>query len=434
MERCDPMIQTNFANMIIASAGLVLGILGLLQTLITKYLKKGTRKYFAVIFGIIILYLLSILGRELARVGSGYEWAVLSRSTLFAQALLSSLFPMVVMFFLLDQSREDSIKDFVISTISCLIWFFYVGLLIYNQYSGMMYRVDDSNNYTRGPAFFMLMVSPVIIMTINLFILWQKRDMLSKKQQAAFFIYDTIPMAAVILQLFSHGIMLIMAGVVVAALVMLSYIASDQQEEYYRQKIENEKLKNEILLAQINPHFMFNSLSAVRYLVREDPKKAREAIDQFTSYLRDHMDSITVDSPIPFMDELKLVEEYLSLQKLRFGDALNVVYEFGHTDFKVPTLTIQPVVENAVTHGIRQSKNGSGTVTIRTLKADDHVEIIIEDDGAGFDPEARYEDSKRSHNGIENVKKRLKLVSGGELFIESKPGSGTKATIVIPDL
>ena len=219
---------------------------------------------------------------------------------------------------------------------------------------------------------------------------------------------------------------------IVAAILMYGYIAASQRVEYYRQVTENEHLKINILLAQIQPHFLYNSLVTIKHLCVEDPKKAQEAVTEFTAYLRNHMDSITIDTPIPFLDEMKQVQEYLSLQKLRFGEELQVRYKLEYTDFMLPTLTLEPLVENAVVHGIRGSRKGSGMVTIESRRLADHIEVSVADDGEGFSCDVAQYNKYSTHTGLSNAAERLKKISGGEIRIDSKPGKGTTATIIIP--
>ncbi|MBQ1677930.1 MAG: hypothetical protein II062_00160 [Oscillospiraceae bacterium] len=121
----------------------------------------------------------------------------------------------------------------------------------------------------------------------------------------------------------------------------------------------------------------------------------------------------------------------LALQKLRFGDDLNVVYELECESFSLPTLTLQPLVENAISHGIRRTESGRGTVAIRTRELEDRWELSVADDGAGFDP-GQAASGAGSHVALSNVRSRLARVCGGSLLIESSPGKGTTATIRIP--
>ena len=190
--------------------------------------------------------------------------------------------------------------------------------------------------------------------------------------------------------------------------------------------------RTEILMAQIQPHFIFNSLTAIRAAYRTDAEKGEKAITEFADYLRHNVDALTEERMIPLERELEHVRRYLSLQQLRFGDKLRLRWELEATDFRIPTLTLQPLVENAVTYGVRQTADGTGTVTVRSREYEDRYEIAVEDDGPGFVPENELGDGAHAHVGLRNVRDRLKLVCGGRLLLRSAPGQGTTATIVLP--
>ncbi|NMS88664.1 hypothetical protein HGQ85_01900 [Clostridioides difficile] len=133
---------------------------------------------------------------------------------------------------------------------------------------------------------------------------------------------------------------------------------------------------------------------------------------------------------ISFDKELSHLENYLCIELLRFGERVKVKYELLNTDFYIPVLTIQPIVENAIRHGITKKKEG-GTIIISTSKDKENVYIVIKDDGVGFKVLEKINDGK-NHVGIKNVKRRLKTQCNGSLAIESCMGKGTIVTIVIP--
>ena len=144
------------------------------------------------------------------------------------------------------------------------------------------------------------------------------------------------------------------------------------------------------------------------------------------------MDSLTDDQPISFEKELEHVRCYLNLLQLRFGEALRVEYDLECTDFRLPTLTLQPLVENAVTYGVRKSSEGKGFVLIRSREYPDRYEVSVTDNGPGFVPDTLPGDSERSHVGLQNVRNRLSQVLGGNLEIHSVSGEGTTVTIILP--
>ena len=184
-----------------------------------------------------------------------------------------------------------------------------------------------------------------------------------------------------------------------------------------------------LMMSQIQPHFLYNSLSSISELCETNPQKAQQMTDDFAEYLRYNLTALNSEKLISFEKQLEQTEIYLKIEKTRFGERVNAVYEIEAKYFEVPTLTVQPLVENAVRHGICK-RQGGGTVTIRSYETDTAYVIEIADDGVGFDTESITADSE-THVGIENVRARLKYF-GDTLEIKSKIGVGTTAAITVP--
>ena len=185
------------------------------------------------------------------------------------------------------------------------------------------------------------------------------------------------------------------------------------------------------MVSQIRPHFIYNALTSIAMMCTIDPETAQEATVTFADYLRGNMDSLNQSKPVPFTTELEHLKKYLYIEKMRFDDLLNVKYDIQTVDFQLPLLSIQPLVENAVKHGVGMKEDG-GTVTIATKETDTAYEVIIKDDGVGFDPDAPKEDDGRSHVGMENTKKRLHDLCGARVEITSVIGEGTTAKVILP--
>ena len=190
-------------------------------------------------------------------------------------------------------------------------------------------------------------------------------------------------------------------------------------------------MRTEVLLSQIHPHFLYNTLGAIQSLCKTDPPTAEKAVAKFSRYLRGNMNALNQETSIPFTQELAHTRLYLELEQLRYEDALEVRYDLSCTEFQIPTLTLQPLVENAVRHGVRGKLSGRGTVTISSRECQDHYEVTVTDDGPGFDPQLEP-DNGQAHIGLKNVKERLKGTVNGRLDVESSPGKGTRATIFLP--
>ena len=194
---------------------------------------------------------------------------------------------------------------------------------------------------------------------------------------------------------------------------------------------ELERANTSIMLSQIQPHFLYNALNTIKSLIRRDPEKAETAIIDFSLYLRGNMDSLTKVDPIPISEELDHIKNYCSLEQLRFSDKLEIFYDIECKDFYVPTLSVQPIVENAIKHGVTKKAEG-GSVTISTYEDKAYYYICVEDDGVGFDVNNPDTDTSRSHVGIKNISERFKNIMNGEVEIVSEKGKGTTVTVKLP--
>lgn len=196
---------------------------------------------------------------------------------------------------------------------------------------------------------------------------------------------------------------------------------------------EQLRLEAAWLQAQIQPHFIFNALNAVTALSDINLDKMRILLDEFSNFLRNKFEFQNMDRLVPIEEELSLVRSYLYIEKVRFEERLQVIWETDDSgDIKVPFLTIQPLVENAIRHGIMK-RNRGGTILIRISVYETHAEITVEDDGDGIDEVQlqrileRKADS-RSGVGLINTDLRLKRHFGTGLHITSTLGTGTKVT------
>ena len=183
-----------------------------------------------------------------------------------------------------------------------------------------------------------------------------------------------------------------------------------------------------IMLSQIQPHFIYNTLGTIERMCLKDPQKAFDLVRNFSLYLRGNFSELDSVTPIRFADEIKHVEYYVNIEKVRFPD-MSIEYDVEATEFVLPALSIQPLVENAIKHGLMRLETG-GTVKIHSYETPTHFCVEVTDDGVGFDTDAPIDEKK--HVGLRNIRGRLKAMVNGDLVLESKPGVGTKAMIMIP--
>ena len=197
-----------------------------------------------------------------------------------------------------------------------------------------------------------------------------------------------------------------------------------------RQRTELRDARATALLNQIRPHFIHNTLTSIYYLCDSDPQTAKKLVRDFNKHLRANFTSLSVKTPIGFDEEMENVRAYLSVEQVRFSDKLFVEYDLAHTAFRLPALTIQPLVENAVKHNVDSGKPPVH-ICIRSLKTDGGSTVVIEDDGSGGTGE--LPDAAHSHVGLQNVADRLELQCSGTLTVSPRPEGGTVVTVFIPD-
>ena len=208
-------------------------------------------------------------------------------------------------------------------------------------------------------------------------------------------------------------------------------LLAEKEKHLARQEQSLTEMNTQIMLSQMQPHFLYNTLTTISSLCYiEGAVKAKEVVDRFSDYFRANLDSLGKEKYIRFDKELEHIENYLWLERVRFEDSLRVEYDIQTSDFSLPSLSVQPLVENAVKHGIR-GKKGGGTVTVRTRETGTEYLVIVSDDGAGYEVGTVPADG-RSHVGIENIRNRLEILCGGSCEIQSAPGMGTTVTVHIP--
>lgn len=182
------------------------------------------------------------------------------------------------------------------------------------------------------------------------------------------------------------------------------------------------------MMSQIRPHFIYNTLGSIEQLCSIDPQKAGDLVHNFAKYLRGNFGELDNPKPILMSQEMEHVHYYVSIENVRFPD-MTVSFEMNAGDFHIPALTIQPIVENAIKHGLMKLPKG-GSIRIVSYETDTHYCVSVEDDGVGFDTDVLLDE--RKHVGIRNIRGRLKAMVNGELEIESTVGVGTKVRINIP--
>lgn len=266
-----------------------------------------------------------------------------------------------------------------------------------------------------------------LVMLLITFVLLLFNKSLNIREKIAFSLYCILPFISIIAQNNMPGYAIAYATLLIAIEILFLFL---NVEKNIKLREEEEKLKDanvKIMVSQIRPHFVYNTLSSISTLIAIDPDKAQKALDEFTDYLRMNISTLTETKLIAFEDELKHIKTYVDLEKMRFNERVNVNYDIQVSNFNIPPLSIQPLVENAIKHGILKKIEG-GTVNLKTYEDESDIFIEISDDGIGFDMnEVDFKGNK--HIGLNNVNHRLTKMCQGEMMFKSVPQKGT--TVVI---
>lgn len=208
---------------------------------------------------------------------------------------------------------------------------------------------------------------------------------------------------------------------------------SKKKENELMEQLNEARIKNSI--SQLQPHFLYNALTAIRELIIEAPEYAYDLIYDFTWYLRACVRSISHQDLIPFEDELKNIQGYTNIEQMRFGDGLKITYDIQEKDFKIIPLGVQPLVENSIRHGIVKRRGKKGNVLVKSIREDGWIVISVEDDGLGFDVDKIRQqviNGERDSTGVQNLIFRYEHQMHAVVDITSEPGKGTKVIIRIP--
>jgi hypothetical protein len=339
--------------------------------------------------------------------------------------LLSVPLPMLTLY-LLHCSGENWRSSALFRAVLAL-FFCFLLILVYAQSNPQFYYMTEDHTLAIGPWYPLAIVPLDTIMLLNLAGLARRRSMLSQRYFHAFLVFLLPLTAALLFHTVKPDFLVLDIGFILFGLSMFGLILCDQVADHLQQQRQIAHQQSSIMILQMRPHFIYNTMTSIYYLCKLDPEKAQTITMDFTTYLRKNLSAIASEEPIPFTQELEHTRAYLSVEQAQYEDKLFVEYDTPHTLFKLPPLTLQPVVENAVKHGMDPEAD-SLSIYIRSVEVDGHSLLTVEDNGTGFVP---AEDNE-PHIALENIRQRLEMMCNGKLTIEPREGGGTVVTIWIP--
>ena len=321
------------------------------------------------------------------------------------------------------------------------------SLTVFALFSNLVFMMApeflDVKFYDTLPVWVALQSVICIVMIVLLALRFVKGD----KNAKIISFFAMLPMISFIIDVTGIGFGLWQGGLISEAtfilifafslIVLLKVVPQNLNAAIRARELEAEKMilnakltesRIATMISQIQPHFIYNTLGTIEQLCITEPKEASKLVRNFSLYLRGNFSELDNAKPIRFSQEMNHVKHYTDIEQVRFPD-MTIQYDLRSVEFLLPALSVQPLVENAIKHGLMGLEEG-GIVTISAYETKESYVVEVTDDGVGFDMNAGYDETK--HVGIKNIRGRIEAMCGGALTIESEIGKGTKATIRIP--
>lgn len=409
---------------VFSGAILVMMALGIVFSAFMPSLDRWSKRYFITLFSLLFLCAVTCL---LALV-FWYNPAMgkTEKVVYFFESLFLSVPLFMPTIFLLHCCGEDFKKSplFHAVMISLAV---YLILIISSQFTDAFAYVTPDNQFFRGPLWALGLSPMVVILILNIVGVIRRRKKLTKKYYNGLLVYLLPMTVAVIVHMFISVETFVVFGMALFALIMYGLILSDNMEQYAKQQQVIAHQRASVMVLQMRPHFIYNTMTTIYYLCKQDADKAQQVTLDFTDYLRQNFNAIASEDTVPFADELKHTRSYLAVEKAQHENSLFVDFDTPFTRFRMPPLTLQPLVENAVKHAMNPNA-GPLCITVRTEQTDAGIEITVQDNGVGFDPT----DESKPYPTLKNIRQRLEMMCGGSMVIQSHVGKGTVVTIHIP--
>ena len=407
----------------VISTALLISLLGIWLTAIIPLIDRWSKRFFFAYFTALMACSLVSLVDLIIYQYIGTTW---ERIFGFLEVLLLSVPLPMLTAYLLHSCKKDIKKNTVFRVVEGC-WMMFSLLLVSTFFTDHIYYITPDGQFQRGAWFPLLIVPLSVIMILNLAYLIRRKGLLSQKYYHGFLI-AIIPITAVlIVHIFVDVTALIDISTVLSAISMFGLIISEQIEQNFRQQQEIARQRASVNVLQMRPHFIYNTMMSIYYLIAQDTDKAQKITLDFSTYLRKNFTALATDGTVPFTEELEHTRAYLEVEQTRFEDNLFVEFDTPHTRFRLPPLTLQPIVENAIKHGLDPELSPLH-ITIKTRKTENGCELTIEDTGPGFG----VNDNNEPHVALANIKERLEMMCGGTLTISPRENGGTIVKVFVP--
>ncbi|SEP85382.1 Histidine kinase [Lachnospiraceae bacterium NE2001] len=328
----------------------------------------------------------------------------------YAYVIYSLVIPMFTLYFIETERDEGQNWD----------GFFWMFLQTLVSVIVMMMIVYGRGGYLISAAFTAQNVVLIVMLLIS------SKNLV---EIVGFLLATMFPIFAALSGMIYYDLRLQGSGLSMMLLIVFFGYQSDMERELLDKQVELSENKVSLLMEQIHPHFIYNALQQIALLSDEDATAVKPAILNFSQYLRKNFEALTNEKMIPFTQEMEHVDAYVKLSKILPSRNFEIEKNFELTDFRIPALTVQPLVENAIYYGIGMSEEGD-VIRIETKEEGGFILVKVIDDGHGKQTELATQ-KKHKSVGTANVKTRLKILCDGEMSL-NKSEEGTEAVIKIP--
>ncbi len=409
----------------VCGAMLMMSGLGFESAVVTPSLSRWEKRFFCALFSALVLCSAAFFLELAAYINP--ELKLLLVIAYFVQTLCGMIaFPMLAAYLL--HCCGESWRGNTLARTVFALWVVFCILLVAAQLTPAFWYFRPDGRPAFGPAYNLLIGSILAMQLVVLAGVTRRRSRLSQRRYHAFLLFLVpVTVAVIVHMLIVPVFTLIDITLTISAYAAYRIIVSDSIEQNLRQQREIARQRASIAVLQMRPHFIYNTMTSVYYLCDQDPQLAKQVTMDFTTYLRKNLAAIAREDAIPFAEELEHARAYLAVEQAQFEDDLLVDYNTPHVQFRVPPLTLQPLVENAVKHGM-DLDTGPLHIWVRTAETAYGSEIVVEDDGPGFDPAIADE----PHTTLANIRQRLDMMCDGRLDIAPREGGGTVVKVTLP--
>ena len=386
--------------------GIAICVVGIVLSLRLTQKEKTARRLYLALFALLVC--LSVSGMLFAFLEglAGASTEPLYRMGTFLAQGSNALYYLSLTGLLLYFCKETDWRTNVLFRVSAVLCILGLLLTPVAAFSSLFFFFDESGAYQQGAWFTPFSAMPVLPLLVSVVFLLRRWKKLTGGQRLIY--------SAIAFTVLTTGL---------RAVLLLLWMMEEQRSRYLQQEAENVRTRQQLLMMQMRPHFIYNTMMSIYYLCDSNPKEAQRVCGDFMTYLQGAFTALGDGEPIPFTQELRHAQAYLAVEQARYPELIVLEYDTPHTTFSIPALTLQPLVENAVKHGLDPDR-GPLHIRIRTRALDSGSELTVEDDGSGFSDMPDEE----THVALDNIRSRLAM-NGSTVSIAPRVGGGTVVTV-----